>query len=78
MISAVTRRIAELGFDWHDATHVELYAAEEIPGAMAALAAKATGAIPHGVRWHYGRPPVIGLELELEARAVAREVIADG
>ena len=78
VISAVTSRIAELGFAWHNATHVELYAAEEIPGAMAALAAKATGAIPRGVRWHYGRPPVIGLELELEARAVAREVIVDG
>jgi hypothetical protein len=75
VISAVTRRLAELGFDWHNATHVELYAGEEIPGAMGMLAAKATGAISHGVRWHYGRPPVIGLELELEARAIAREVI---
>ena len=78
VMSAVTRRLAELGFDWHNATHVELYAAEEIPGAMVALATKATGAIAHGVRWHYGRPPVIGLELELEARAVAREVIVGG
>jgi len=75
VLSVVTKRIAELGFDWRDATHVELYAAEEIPGAMAALAAKATGAMPRGVRWHYGRPPVTGLELELEARGVAREVI---
>ena len=75
VLSVVTRRLAELGFDWHHATHVELYAAEEIPGAMSALATKATGAMPRGVRWHYGRPPVIGLELELEARAIAREVI---
>jgi len=78
VMSAVTGRLAELGFDWHNATHVELYAAEEIPGAMAALAAKATGALPRGVRWHYGRPPVVGLEVELEARAVAREVIVGG
>lgn len=75
VMSVVSGRLAELGFDWHHATHVELYAAEEVPGAMAALAARATGAMPRGVRWHYGRPPVIGLELELEARAVAREVI---
>jgi hypothetical protein len=75
VITVVSGRLAELGFDWHDATHVELYAAEEIPGAMAALAAKATGAMQRGVRWHHGRPPVTGLELELEARAVAREVI---
>jgi hypothetical protein len=75
VIAVVTGRLAELGFDWRDATHVELYAAEEIPGAMAALAAKATGAMPRGVRWHYGRPPVVGLDLELEARAIARELI---
>jgi hypothetical protein len=41
------------------------YATERIPGAMAALAAKATGAMPRGVRWHYCPPPVVGLELEL-------------
>jgi hypothetical protein len=75
VMSVVTGRLAELGFDWRNATHVELYAAEEIPGAMATLAAKATGAMLRGVRWHYGRPPVVGLEVELEARAVAREVI---
>jgi hypothetical protein len=28
-----------------------------------------------GLRWHYGRPPVIGAELELEARRFAREVV---
>lgn len=75
VLSVVTGRLAELGFDWHSATHVDLYAAEDIPGAVAVLAAKATGATPRGVRWHYGRPPVVGLEVELEARAVAREVI---
>jgi hypothetical protein len=50
-------------------------ATERIPGAMAALAAKATCAVPSGVCWHYCRPPVVQLELELEARALAREVI---
>lgn len=77
VISVVTERLAELGFGWHDASHVDLYAVEEIPGAVAALAAKATGAMARGVRWHYGRPPVVGLEVELEARAVAREVIVN-
>jgi len=73
VMGAVTDRIAELGFRWSDATHVELYAGEEIPGALAALAAKAPGSVAHGVRWHFGRPPVVGLEVELEGRAVLRE-----
>jgi hypothetical protein len=47
--------------------------AAEIPGALAALAAKGARSIAHGVRQHFGRPPVVGLELELEARAVLRE-----
>jgi hypothetical protein len=73
VLGAVTDRIAELGFAWPDATHVELYAAEQLPDALAVLAARAPGSVAHGVRQHYGRPPVVGLELELEARAVLRE-----
>lgn len=75
VIGAVTDRLAELGLQWRDATHVELYSGADIPGAVAQLAQRASGAVPRGVRWHFGRPPVVGLELELEARAVLREVI---
>lgn len=75
VLGAVTDRIAELGFAWTDTTHVELYAAHDIPGALAALAGLSTGAVAHGVRRHFGRPPVVGLELELEGRAVLREEI---
>jgi hypothetical protein len=75
VIGVVTERLAELGLQWGDATHVELYSGTSIPGAVAMLAQKASGALPRGVRWHFGRPPVIGLELELEARAVVRELI---
>ncbi len=75
VLGAVGDRVAELGFGWRDATHVELYSGVEIPGALAALAARASGALPRGVRWYYGRPPVTGLEVELEARAVLREEV---
>ena len=73
VVGSVTDRLAELGFQWADATHIDLYAAAELPGAFDILAARASGALPRGVRWHHGRPPVVGLELELEARAVLRE-----
>lgn len=75
VIGTVTERIAELGFLWSDATHVELYTGAEVPGAFATLAARAPGALPRGIRWHHGRPPVVGLDLELEARAVLREEV---
>ena len=76
-LDAVSERLAELGFGWGDATHVELYSGVEIPGALAALASRASGALPRGVRWYYGRPPVTGLEVELEARAVLREEVVE-
>ncbi len=75
VVTVVSKRLAELGFDWQDATHVECYAVEEIPGAMSTLAVRAGSASARGVRWHYARPPVIGLELELEARSVVREIV---
>lgn len=77
VLGSVSDRLAELGFGWGDATHVELYSGVEIPGALGALAARASGALPRGVRWYYGRPPVTGLEVELEARSVLREEVVD-
>lgn len=77
VLAAVTGRLADLGVGWGDATHVDMYAAEEIPGAVPVLAAKALAAFPRGIRWHAGRPPVIGLELEMEARALLREEVVD-
>jgi hypothetical protein len=76
LMGAVGDRIAELGFGWGDASHIELYSGVEIPGAIAALAARSQGVAVHGVRWIHGRPPITGLEVELEARAVLREEVA--
>lgn len=78
VLGSVGDRLAELGFGWGDATHIELYSGVEIPGALATLAARAPGALPRGVRWYYGRPPVTGLEVELEARSVLHEEVVGG
>ena len=31
------------------------------------------GAARHGLTWHYNRPPVIGLDYEMDCRGVAME-----
>jgi hypothetical protein len=36
------------------------------------------GAARRGIRWHLGRPPVEGAEVELEARAAHREEMVGG
>ena len=34
----------------------------------------ARGAAAHGIAWHYCRPPVIGLDYEMDCRALGREL----
>lgn len=76
VIEAVSRRLVELGVSIKEATHVEFYAGLAVEKLVAELVVPgADVASRHGIRWHLGRPPVQGVEVELEARAVAREVI---
>jgi hypothetical protein len=38
----------------------------------------AKGAARHGIDWHFCRPPVIGLEFEMDCRAVFEERVLAG
>lgn len=76
VIEAVSRRLSELGVGFNQASHIEFYAAHGIDKIVAELLAPAIDVgSRQGLRWHIGRPPVQGVEVELEARSVAREVI---
>jgi hypothetical protein len=76
VIGAVTNRLRELGLSFRDATQVEFYAAENVETVLSQLLLPAIEEpARRGLRWHFGRPPVAGVEVELEARAVARELI---
>jgi len=35
----------------------------------------ARGAAAGGLSWHFARPPVIGLEYEMDVRGTAREIV---
>lgn len=79
VIGAVASRLGELGLAFRDATQVEFYAAESVETVLSQLLLPAIEEpARRGLRWHFGRPPVQGLEVELEARAVTREFILNG
>lgn len=79
VIGAVTNRLRELGLTFNDATHVEVYMAEGGESAVTnQLLPALDESVRHGVRWHFGRPPVAGVEVELEARGVAQEITVRG
>jgi len=78
LVVAVGQRLARLGVSFRTATHVEIYCSMPLDGEGAARVLPAFDlGVRRGVRWHCGRPPVTGLELELEARRVASEIVVE-
>ena len=75
VIDIITTRLAELELEWTDVTSVDLYAVADISDLWATMILPALGtAAQAGVRLHHARPPIIGSEVELEARGIAQEL----
>jgi hypothetical protein len=76
VIEGLGGHLRELEVSWDQATTVNLYTVHEVHHVIASMLLPAIGmAAEVGVNWHYSRPPVIGLEVEIDAHAVRREVI---
>jgi hypothetical protein len=73
VVEVMGERMAPLGFGWEDVTATQMYTVFDIYPAMAdEIVAK--GAASAGVTWHYCRPPVQGLDFEMDVRGVTREI----
>jgi hypothetical protein len=69
-------RLQALGGAWPDVTTIDIYTAQPIEALLAETVLGPAGAAAiHGVHWFPSRPPVIGLEYEMDLRGVAREVV---
>jgi len=69
-------RLQGLGVAWADVTTIDIYTAQPLESFLAdAVLAPAGPAAIHGVRWFPSRPPIRGLEFEMDLRGVARELI---
>lgn len=68
------QRLRALGFGWPDALSTQVYTVQDI-GALVGEELAEKGIARDAVTWHFCRPPVAGLELEMDARATAREII---
>jgi hypothetical protein len=74
VINEMERRLGLLGFTWADATSTQVYTVQNIGHLVGELLA-ARGACEGGLSWHYARPPVEGLEYEMDVRGPAREIV---
>jgi hypothetical protein len=68
------RRLTLLGFAWKDAMSTQLYTVLDI-GHLIGEELAARGAGEGGLVWTYARPPVIGLDYEMDVRGAAREIV---
>ncbi len=68
------RRLDLLGFSWGDAGSTQAYTVQNI-GHLVGEVLASRGACEGGLVWTYARPPVVGLEYEMDVRGAAREII---
>jgi hypothetical protein len=77
VVAAMERRLSGLGFGWSDATSTQAYTVHDI-GALIGPEINARGIAPNGLTWHFSRPPVVGIDFEMDVRGAARELVLQG
>jgi hypothetical protein len=75
VVELMEGRLKALGFSWPDALATQAYTVHDI-GALIGPEIAARGAAPAGLTWHLARPPVHGLEFEMDVRGPARELLS--
>jgi len=68
------RRLEALGVGWADAVSTQLYTVQNI-GHLVGDELACRGAGMGGLVWNYARPPVVGLEFEMDVRGYSRETV---
>jgi hypothetical protein len=73
VLGAMEQRVAALGFGWADVTATQAYTVFDIHLLMADEFVR-RGAILGGLTWHFARPPVEGLDSEMDVRGGAPRI----
>jgi len=76
-IGEMERRLTAFGLTWTDSTATQVYTVHDFHPFFAEERVR-RGAVRSGLTWHFNRPPVIGIEFEMDVRGVAREFVVGG
>ena len=72
VLDVMEQRMQALGVSWCDAGVTQAYTVFDLYPFLADEMV-ARGAVRHGLTWYYARPPVLGLDFEMDVRCVAAE-----
>lgn len=76
VLGVIQARMEGLGADWPRVTATDVYTVHQLQPYLASVLLEPMGAAAaHGVRWHFTRPPIEGLDFEMDARGIAREIV---
>jgi hypothetical protein len=76
VLAEMERRLKLLGFSWQHTTATQVYTVHDLYPFLADEIVR-RGAARAGLTWHFCRPPVQGLEYEMDCRSVAIEHSAE-
>jgi hypothetical protein len=74
VLGEMERRLAALGLSWADAVNAQVYTVFDI-GHLLGACFGPRGALRPGIVWHFARPPVVGLEYEMDVLGPARTIV---
>ncbi|HEX2019320.1 MAG TPA: hypothetical protein VGO17_10320 [Aurantimonas sp.] len=74
VLAEMERRLRLFDAGWADTTGVQVYTVHDLGSVYGDLVGPA-GAARNGLTWYYNRPPVIGLDFEMDCRRVAAESV---
>lgn len=75
VMDAMEARLAGLQALWADVTSVDIYTVQPLQTFLAETILAVIGeAVGRGVHWYYSRPPIIGLDFEMDVRGVRQEI----
>ncbi len=72
VLNRMEQRMAALGFTWADTTASQVYTVYDLHPFLGDEIVH-RGAARHGLTWHFARPPVQGLDYEMDCRSVPGE-----
>ena len=72
VLGEMERRMGLLGFTWKDINAAQVYTVYDIHSFLADEIVR-RGAAEHGLTWHLCRPPVVGLDYEMDCRGLSIE-----
>lgn len=72
VLNRMEQRMAAVGATWADTTAAQVYTVHDLHPFLADEIVR-RGAAEHGLSWHFARPPVEGLEYEMDCRSIPME-----